>query len=97
MTDGKEELARVLDDLRRRYDVFSFFERVFPVSDAHLIAIPVELLALLRSLPEFRELAPGGPPRPMQFAGDYGATAAMIIYKSEFDQNYYVVAPNRDI
>lgn len=88
-----EELTAALSWARTSHDVLPFLEALFPVAEARFSLVPDDLLAFLQCQPEFCELQPGEPPRLMQFAGDYGTVGGMMLYRSRWDQHYYLAMP----
>lgn len=63
-----EEIARELAIIRSTDDVIPYMmEQVF-AAEVEFRPLPADMLSIIRSSPDFRELVPGGRPTRLQFA-----------------------------
>ncbi|OJW61550.1 MAG: hypothetical protein BGO57_12670 [Sphingomonadales bacterium 63-6] len=89
-----DELARELAVIRSGHDILPFMTNWIPTSEAEFRMLPEDMLAIIRSSPDYRELVPGAPPARLQFsAGDEGAE--LVIYRALADRRHYMLAPSR--
>ena len=89
-----EELARELAVIRSAEDVVPFMTEWFSTEEAEFRLLPDDMLAIIRSSPDFREVAAGATPNRLQLAAG-NDHAELIVYRAAADRRYYMLAPVR--
>lgn len=90
-TEYRTEIAAVTADLRRHHDVMLFMNRQHSTADMELRPLPADMLAILRSTPDYSAVEAGGRPVWFQIESEE-ASAELVVYRAT-DGIFYVMAP----
>ncbi len=89
------ELDAKREQLSSEHDIIPFISKMLTSSEMKFQAMPIAMLDILRSSPDFQSLRPGDQPTWLQVAsGDN--QLELVVYRAEGDGKHYVLAPNKE-
>ena len=90
---AEDELAPVLAELRRQYEILPFLDRMLLASEAVFRRLPEEMVDLIAASPDFSLPKRGTPPVWIQIAGEGDAALEVIVARPKVDGELWVIAP----
>lgn len=90
---AEEELAPVLSQLRREYDVLPFLGQQLGAAEAAFRRLPDEMVDQLATSPDFRARELGGPPVWLQLEAEGGASEVLIVVRPRADGELWAITP----
>ena len=90
---AEEELAPVLSQLRREYDVLPFLGQQLGAAEAAFRRLPDKMVDQLATSPDFRPPELGGPPVWLQLEAVGGASGVLIVVRPRADGELWAIAP----
>ena len=85
------EIAAVTADLRRQHDVMAFMSSQHSTAHMELRPLPADMLAILRSTPDYSDVKAGSRPVWFQIESEE-VSAELVVYRAS-DGDFYVMAP----
>ncbi len=86
------ELEGVFSRLSCGHELVPFMALMLSIEEVTFKLLPSDMLAVLRSSPDYESLQPGAAPTWFQIATT-NETAELVVYRAEADGQHYVLAP----
>lgn len=90
---AEDELAPVLSQLRREYDMLPFLGQQLVAAEAAFRRLPDEMVDQLVTSPDFRPPVVGGPPVWLQLEAEGAAAGVLIVVRPHADGELWAITP----
>jgi hypothetical protein len=92
---AREELAPILERLRKGHDVLPFMEAMIPAQETEFVPMPDGMVDIIAACGDFELPKRGGEPVWLELADEDGRTLQLIVARPAADGELWVLAKAR--